>query len=116
MSAPDTDIDKQKRRHWAPLLGSALVAIFAVAMIAWWAFEQSAKAPGPDTAVETTAPASGEIGAGTGGGQIDSGADPAVTTGGQGNTSGSQPGVQIDQGNGSGTAATVGAPPPAGSN
>ncbi|WP_370400455.1 hypothetical protein [Sulfitobacter sp. JB4-11] len=32
MSAPDTNIDKQTRRHKAPLLGIGIVAIFAGAL------------------------------------------------------------------------------------
>lgn len=112
MSAPDTNIEKQKRRHWAPLVGSALVVVFGIAMILWWALEQAAQAPGPETETETGAPAeaTGEIGASTGGGA----ANTAPVTGGQGNVSGSQPGVEIDQGSGAGTPETIGSPPPAG--
>lgn len=111
MSAPDTNIDKQKRRHWAPLVGVALVAVFGIAMIAWWALEQSAQAPGPDTA--PPAEATGDIGESTQSGA----AITAPTTGGETNNSGSQPEVQIDQGSAApSTATSVGSPPPAGSN
>jgi cytoskeletal protein RodZ len=113
MSAPDTNIEKQKRRHWAPLLGSALVVVFGIAMLLWWAFDQAAAAPGPDS----TAPAetSGGTAPAAGSGAPGAAATRGGTTGGPGNTRGSQPGVRIDQGNGSGTPATVGSPPPAGS-
>jgi hypothetical protein len=52
MSAPKTNIDKQKRRHWAPLLGMALVALFGVALIVYWQFEEAAQglSPGDDAA------------------------------------------------------------------
>ena len=104
MSAPETNIQKQKRRHWAPLVGSALVAVFGVALILWWVLEESAEAPGPDTSVPTEA--TSDIGAATGGGN-------AGTIGGDGNVSGSQPGVVIDQTTGTGTADTLGTPPAA---
>lgn len=112
MSAPDTNIEKQKRRHWAPLVGSALVAVFGIAMILWWALEQGAQAPGPEgeTPAEATSETSGEVGPSTQGGA----ANTAPVTGEQGNVSGSQPGVEIDQGSGTGTPDSVGSAPPAG--
>ncbi|WP_172299851.1 hypothetical protein [Pseudoruegeria sp. HB172150] len=36
MSAPKTNIEKQKRRHWAPLAGIALALIFATLLTAWF--------------------------------------------------------------------------------
>jgi hypothetical protein len=42
MSAPKTNLEKQKRRHWAPLLGMALVALFGVALIVYWQVEEAA--------------------------------------------------------------------------
>ena len=47
MSAPKTNIDKQKRRHFVPLLGMALVAIFGVILIVYWQFEESAQGLSP---------------------------------------------------------------------
>lgn len=41
MSAPRTDLEKQKRRHWAPLLGMAAVTVFALAVIAVWLFGEA---------------------------------------------------------------------------
>lgn len=41
MSAPRTDLEKQKRRHWAQLLGMAAVTVFALAVIAYWLFEEA---------------------------------------------------------------------------
>ncbi|MDP3339683.1 hypothetical protein [Frigidibacter sp.] len=105
MSAPQTNIEKQKRRHWAPLVGSALVVVFGVAMILWWMTEEAVEAP------ETDAPAAatGDIGPATGGGAADS----TGTIGADGNVSGAQPGVVIDQTTGTGTADTLGTPPAA---
>ncbi|MDF0599900.1 hypothetical protein P1J78_04060 [Psychromarinibacter sp. C21-152] len=36
MSAPNTNMERQKRHHWAPLAGIALVILFAVAMGAYY--------------------------------------------------------------------------------
>lgn len=44
MSAPQTDIEKQKRWHRGPLIGMALVAIFGVAMIFFWLMHESSNA------------------------------------------------------------------------
>jgi hypothetical protein len=38
MSAPDTDIEKQKRRHKAPLMGMKGVVILAVLLLAGFVF------------------------------------------------------------------------------
>jgi len=105
MSAPDTNIEKQKRRHWAPLVGSAIVVVFGIAMILWWALEQSAQAP------ETEAPAatSSDIGPAADGGA----GDTAATIDAGGNVSGTQPEVTVDQTTGTGTADTLGTPPAA---
>ncbi len=107
MSAPQTNIEKQKRRHWAPLVGSALVAVFGVLMILWWMTEETVEAPGPDASAP--AEATGDIGASTAGGA----SGTAGTVGGDGNVSGSQPGVAVDQTTGTGTADTLGTPPAA---
>ncbi len=46
MSAPHTDIEKQRRRHRGPLIGMALVVVFAVALIFfWWGDLASKTAP-----------------------------------------------------------------------
>ena len=60
MSAPQTNIEKQKRWHRGPLIGMALVTIFGVGMIFIWLMEESAKGGKPGTvppAPEETAPA-----------------------------------------------------------
>ncbi|WP_145109533.1 hypothetical protein [Cereibacter sediminicola] len=36
MSASDNNIDKQKRRHRGPLIGIAVVVIFALGYLVWW--------------------------------------------------------------------------------
>ncbi len=42
MSAPRTNLEKQRRRHWGPLLGTALVTLFAVGAIVYWLAEEAA--------------------------------------------------------------------------
>ncbi len=43
MSAPNTNIEKQARRHRGPLIGMALAVLFGVALIVYWLFEESAQ-------------------------------------------------------------------------
>ncbi len=45
MSAPDTNTEKQKKSHWPPLIAFALVVIFGVGIILYWAGEEIATAP-----------------------------------------------------------------------
>lgn len=45
MSAPQTNLEKQRRRHRGPLIGMALVAVFGVGLIAYWLFEEAATSP-----------------------------------------------------------------------
>ncbi len=47
MSAPNTNIDKQKRRHRGPLIGMALVVIFALALTVFWLLDEAATADNP---------------------------------------------------------------------
>lgn len=49
MSAPKTNIEKQKRRHLVPLIGMALVAAFGVVLIVYWQFEEAAMGNAPAT-------------------------------------------------------------------
>ena len=42
MSAPQTNIEKQKRWHRGPLIGMALVVIFGVGLIFFWLLRESA--------------------------------------------------------------------------
>ena len=41
MSAPQTNIEKQKRWHRGPLIGMALVATFGVGMIFFWMMHEA---------------------------------------------------------------------------
>lgn len=54
MSAPNTNIDKQARRHRGPLIGMALVVVFGVALILYWLMEESAQSdpPAPQDQIE----------------------------------------------------------------
>jgi hypothetical protein len=47
MSAPKTNIDRQKRQHAGPLIGMALVALFGLGLVVYWQFEEAAKGDGP---------------------------------------------------------------------
>ncbi|MDT8855947.1 hypothetical protein RNZ50_13185 [Paracoccaceae bacterium Fryx2] len=47
MSAPNTNLDKQKRRHRGPLIGMAAVVLFGVGIIAYWLTEESADGQSP---------------------------------------------------------------------
>ena len=42
MSAPRTNLEKQRRRHWGPLLGTAIVTLFAAGVILYWLMEEAA--------------------------------------------------------------------------
>lgn len=52
MSAPRTNLETEKRRHVVPLVGIALVVVFAVGLIVFWQFEEAARgnSPTPDAA------------------------------------------------------------------
>lgn len=43
MSAPDTDPQEQRRRHWGPLLGITLAVLFGVGVIVYWLGEEVAE-------------------------------------------------------------------------
>lgn len=54
MSAPRTNLDRQKRRHIGPLIGIAVVTVFAVLLIVYWLFEEAWYAdPRSPSAAET---------------------------------------------------------------
>lgn len=48
MSAPDTNLEKQKKRHVPSLVGIGLAAVFGVAMIVALTFIVSARGDDPD--------------------------------------------------------------------
>lgn len=59
MSAPDTNVERQKRRHIVPLIGIGIAAVFGVVLIVYWIFEEVSAAD-PVTQDEVTeAPATG---------------------------------------------------------
>lgn len=67
MSAPQTNLDKQRKRHWAPLLGMALAVLFGVGVIFYWLGEEVATSDPPEPvesesdtgAIDSTLPAGG---------------------------------------------------------
>ncbi len=56
MSAPNTNLEKEEKRHKGPLIGMALAAVFGVGLILVLTFMQSADGNEPDEApkLETT--------------------------------------------------------------
>lgn len=56
MANPDPnlrpDLRRERERHAGPLIGIALVVIFAVALLFWWLMDEAADAPGPNTTIE----------------------------------------------------------------
>ncbi|MFC7704060.1 hypothetical protein ACFQXB_07630 [Plastorhodobacter daqingensis] len=51
MSASETNLAKQRRRHWAPLLGmGVIVVIFVVLMLVYWPAEEAIESEGPQGA------------------------------------------------------------------
>lgn len=46
MSAPQTNLEKQKRRHRGPLIGMILCVLFAVVLAVYWA-GSTPENPGP---------------------------------------------------------------------
>lgn len=45
MTPPDTNTEKQAKRHWVPLVACALVTAFGVGIILYWLAADVAKAP-----------------------------------------------------------------------
>ena len=43
MSAPQTNIDKQKRRHRGPLVGMAVVVTFVGLLLFWWLGQEASQ-------------------------------------------------------------------------
>lgn len=64
MSAPDTNLKTQKRRHRGPLIGIGLAVVFAVSIILYWVFQEVATTGNPQGAdTRTEGAPSGEEGA-----------------------------------------------------
>ena len=53
MSAPQTNIEKQKRWHRAPLIGMVVVVVFGVAMIFFWLMHESGNSNPPKLNTQT---------------------------------------------------------------
>jgi hypothetical protein len=49
MSAPHTDPEQQYKRHKAPIIGMAMVVVFAVGLILYWLFEEAGLSNPPST-------------------------------------------------------------------
>jgi len=57
MSAPQTNLEKQKRRHKGPLIGMAVGLIVGVLLMIYWGAAGSDDIATPPDAQDTTAPA-----------------------------------------------------------
>ncbi|ADO41847.1 hypothetical protein [Ketogulonicigenium vulgare] len=64
MSAPDTNVKKQSRRHWPAITAITLALVFAFGLVIWWVVRESVdpepvatpgEAPVPE-ATQTTPP------------------------------------------------------------
>ncbi|WP_374645976.1 hypothetical protein [Tabrizicola sp.] len=64
MSAPRTNLEKQKRRHIVPLLGMLLVVVLAAGLILYWQFEEASQGDGPGIEEPSDPGASPEAGSG----------------------------------------------------
>ena len=63
MSAPDTNTEKQKRRHATPLVGVGLAVAFGAAMFLLWIFDVFEGAESPtdtETELQETSPPASE--------------------------------------------------------
>ncbi len=49
MSAPHTNLQKQRRRHIGPLIGMIVVVIFALAMLVWLLMRTADQGTPPET-------------------------------------------------------------------
>lgn len=65
MSAPRTNLEKQKPRHIVPLLVMLLVVVFAGGLILYWQFEEAAQGDGPGIEEPSDSGASPEVGSGS---------------------------------------------------
>ena len=65
MSAPQTNIEKQKRRHRGPLIGMALAVVFGVGLIVYWMLDEAAEGQSPLDAEPVTVPQTGTAPTGT---------------------------------------------------
>lgn len=56
MANPDPNLRpylrRERERHAGPLIGIALVVIFAVALLFWWLMDEAADSPGPNMTIE----------------------------------------------------------------
>ncbi len=61
MSASDNDIEKQKRRHRGPLIGIAVVVIFALGYMVWWFGHEVSEGNAPEGSAVPIDGRSGEV-------------------------------------------------------
>jgi hypothetical protein len=61
MSAPQTDPERQLKRHRVPIIGMALVVLFAIGVILYWLFDEVSHSdpPSPRPPAEVSGPSGG---------------------------------------------------------
>jgi hypothetical protein len=55
MGAPDTNIQKQKRRHAGPLIGLSAILVIVLLGFVWWVADEADEPGGAEDAVQTQA-------------------------------------------------------------
>lgn len=60
MSAPDTNLEKQKRRHIGPLLGMGLAVLFVIGLFLGYLFLLADESSQPDTPAPEVPAATGD--------------------------------------------------------
>jgi hypothetical protein len=67
MSSPKTNLEKQKRRHWGPLVGIAIALAVATVLFLWlmgYIADTETPEPGTEPVIEETEPGAGIPGEG----------------------------------------------------
>jgi cytoskeletal protein RodZ len=63
MSAPNTNLEKQRRRHRGPLIGIVLVILFVGVILVWWLGDEFSMSENPGSTTLDPATASQSVGA-----------------------------------------------------
>lgn len=63
MSAPNTNLEKQRKRHRGPLIGIVLVILFVGIILVWWLGDEFSMSENPGSTTLDPATASQSVGA-----------------------------------------------------
>lgn len=61
MSNTEPSLDRQRKRHAGPLIGMAVVVLFALGYLLWWIYYEVDAAPQPQGAEEQVDGRTGEV-------------------------------------------------------